>query len=181
MKKIKVEKIIAVSGLPGLFKVIGKSVKGIVVENIADKKRTIIFNNTKIFSLETIHLFVKDGDGQMPIDEALYKTYEYLNGQTAPHHKTSPDEEIKTLFEKIIPEYHKEKVTLNNMRKLFQWYNILHQANMLEVLPDTEEQPENTLHQDTEQTPSPKAKTQTSTVSDTSAPKKQTKKTSDEN
>lgn len=187
MKKINTEKIIAVSGLPGLFKIIGKGAKGVIVENITDKKRTIILNNTKIFSLETIRIFVNDGE--MPIDEALYKTYEYLNGQTAPHHKTTSDEEIKTLFEKIIPEYNREQVTIHNMRKLFQWYNILHQANMLEVVSDTEEQTEevpseNTLHKDTEPITSPKAETQTETinVSDASAPEKSgQEKNSDEN
>lgn len=134
MKKIKVEKIIAVSGMPGLFKIISNGTKGVIVENITDKKRTIVLNNSKIFALDAIRIFVNDDE--LPINEALYKVYETLNGGAAPHHKNASDEEIKSVFEKSIPEYDKEKVHLNNMRKLFQWYNILHAANLLEVVED---------------------------------------------
>lgn len=134
MKKINVEKIIAVAEMMGLYKIISNGVKGVIVENIIDKKRTIILNNSKIFTLDTIRLFVNDGE--LPINEALYKLYETLNGQQALHHKNSSDEEIKSIFEKAIPDYDKEKVHINNMRKLIQWYNLLHQTNMLEVLDE---------------------------------------------
>lgn len=137
MKKINVEKIIAISGTPGLFKIINNGNKGVIVENIIDKKRTIVLNNNKIFSLDTIRIFIDEGE--LPLAEALYQLYECLNHTAAPHHKTSTDEEIKTLFEKAIPNYDKEKVNINNMRKLMQWYNQLHQANMLEVITDENE------------------------------------------
>ncbi|RME15933.1 MAG: hypothetical protein D6799_05455 [Bacteroidetes bacterium] len=136
MKKINIEKIIAISGTPGLFKVISNGVKGIIVENIIDKKRTIVLNNGKIYSLDTIRIFINDGE--IPVAEALYRLYETLNKNTAPHHKTGTDEEIVSTFEKAIPEYDKERVNISNMRKLFQWYNLLHQANMLEVKEDKE-------------------------------------------
>ncbi len=136
MKKINVEKIISVSGISGLFKIISNGTKGVIVENITDKKRTIVLNNSKIFALDTIRIFVNDGE--LPVNEALYKVYETLNGGAAPHHKNASDEEIKSVFEKSIPEYDREKVHLNNMRKLFQFYNVLHEANMLEVIEDEE-------------------------------------------
>ncbi|GAB4206203.1 MAG: DUF5606 domain-containing protein [Bacteroidia bacterium] len=136
MKKINVEKIIAISGTPGLFKVISNGVKGVIVENITDKKRTIVLNNGKIYSLDTIRIFINDGE--LPVEQALYRLYETLNQNTAPHHKTSTDEEIVSTFEKAIPEYDRDRVNISNMRKLFQWYNLLHQANMLEVKEDNE-------------------------------------------
>lgn len=136
MKKINVEKIIAVSGMPGLYKVISNGTKGIIIENILDKKRTIVLNNSKVYSLDTIRLFVNEGE--LPIQEALYKLYEHLNGQAAPHHKTSSDDEIVSVFEKAIPNYDKERVYIHNMRKLFQWYNLLKNANMLTVVEENE-------------------------------------------
>jgi len=134
MKRINVDKIITVNGEPGLYKIITNGTKGIIVENIVDKKRTIILNNSKLFSLDTVRIYTKDSE--IFVSEALYRLYEVLNGQPAPHHKKSSDEEIKTLFEKAIPEYDRERVYVNNMRKLIQWYNILHSANMLNVIDD---------------------------------------------
>ncbi len=140
MKKINVEKIISVTAMPGLFKIIANGTKGVIVENITDKKRTIILNNSKIFALDTIRIYTTEEE--KPIAEVLYKLYESLNAQIAPHHKTSSDDEIKLLFEKSIPNYEKEKVSIHNMRKLIQWYNILHHANMLIVMEDTANQTE---------------------------------------
>lgn len=161
MKKINVEKIIAVSGMPGLYKIVSNGVKGVIVENITDKKRTIVLNNSKIYSLDSIRIFVNDGE--QPVGEALFNLHQSLNGAVAPHHKTSADEEIISVFEKAIPDYDKEKVNINNMRKLMQWYNLLHQAGLLNVIEETnDENIENTSvseNKETSITSEPAAKT----------------------
>lgn len=136
MKKVKLEKIIAVSGTPGLFKVVSNGTKGVIVENIIDKKRTIVLSNNKIFSLDTIHVYVEVGE--KPIEEVMYNLYESLNQQMAPNHKTASDEEVIAVFEKAVPDYDKERVTISNMRKILQWYNTLHQSNLIEIIEDTE-------------------------------------------
>lgn len=172
MKRIDVDKIITVTGEPGLYKIITNGTKGVIVENIIDKKRTIILNNSKLFSLETVRIFTNDAE--MFVSEALYRLYEVLNGQAAPHHKKSSDDEIKTLFEKAIPEYDKERVYVNNMRKLIQWYNTLHSANMLNVIEDENN---NEVSENNNQSESVSVeKESTETTTDTPAPKKRGRK-----
>jgi hypothetical protein len=172
MKRIDVDKIITVTGEPGLYKIITNGTKGVIVENIIDKKRTIILNNSKLFSLETVRIFTNDAE--MFVSEALYRLYEVLNGQAAPHHKKSSDEEIKTLFEKAIPEYDKERVYVNNMRKLIQWYNTLHSANMLNVIEDENN---NEVSENKNQPESVSVeKESTETTTDTTTPKKRGRK-----
>jgi hypothetical protein len=172
MKRIDVDKIITVTSEPGLYKIITNGTKGVIVENIIDKKRTIILNNSKLFSLETVRIFTNDAE--MFVSEALYRLYEVLNGQAAPHHKKSSDEEIKTLFEKAIPEYDKERVYVNNMRKLIQWYNTLHSANMLNVIEDENN---NEVSENNNQSESVSVeKESTETATDTPAPKKRGRK-----
>ncbi len=131
MKKVNLEKIIAVAGLPGLFKVVSNGTKGVIVENIIDKKRTIVLNNSKIFSLDTVRIYTQDSEKP---EEVIYNLYEALEKQMAPHHKKSSDDEVKNVFERVIPDYDKERVTMGNMRKLLQWYNTLYQANMIEIV-----------------------------------------------
>ena len=160
MKKINLDKIIAISGTPGLYKVISQGTKGVIVENIIDKKRTIVLNNNKIYSLDSIRIFVKDGE--KPIEQAMYNLFETLDGKPAPHHKSSSDEEIKQLFEKAINDYDRENVSINNMRKLIQWYNTLQQANLLEVVEETPSEEkgaiENSNKQEVSETPSTNSK-----------------------
>ncbi|HPQ09642.1 MAG TPA: DUF5606 domain-containing protein [Bacteroidia bacterium] len=172
MKRIDVDKIITVTGEPGLYKIITNGTKGVIVENIIDKKRTIILNNSKLFSLETVRIFTNDAE--MFVSEALYRLYEVLNGQPAPHHKKSSDEEIKTLFEKAIPEYDRERVYINNMRKLIQWYNALHSANMLNVIEDENNKEVSENKNQPESVSIEKESTETAT--DTPAPKKRGRK-----
>ncbi|GAB4449826.1 MAG: DUF5606 domain-containing protein [Bacteroidia bacterium] len=193
MKKVNLEKIIAVSGMSGLFRIISNGTKGVIVENITDKKRTIVLNNSKIFTLDTIRIFVNDGE--LPISEAMYRLYDALNGKEAPHHKTSSDEEIKSVFEKSIPEYDKERVNINNMRKLFQWYNTLLQANALNIIEENTETNTSDASKNsnelvtTEVEPTPKKaskKSDTSTeekneTSEPTAPKKRGRKKKTEN
>ena len=160
MKKINLDKIIAISGTPGLYKVISHGRKGVIVENIIDKKRTIVLNNNKIYSLDSIRIFVQDGE--RPIEQAMYNLFETLDGKPAPHHKSSSDEEIKQLFEKAISDYDREKVSINNMRKLIQWYNTLQQANLLEIVEETPTDEkgaiENSNKQEVSETPSTNSK-----------------------
>ncbi|MCX8143921.1 MAG: DUF5606 domain-containing protein [Bacteroidia bacterium] len=160
MKKINLDKIIAISGTPGLYKVISQGTKGVIVENIIDKKRTIVLNNNKIYSLDSIRIFVQDGE--KPIEQAMYNLFETLDGKPAPHHKSSSDEEIKQLFEKAISDYDRENVSINNMRKLIQWYNTLQQANLLEVVEETPSEEkgaiENSNKQEVSETPSTNSK-----------------------
>jgi len=160
MKKINLDKIIAISGTPGLYKVISQGTKGVIVENIIDKKRTIVLKNIKIYSLDSIRIYVQDGE--KPIEQAMYNLFETLDGKPAPHHKRSSDEEIKQLFEKAINDYDRKNVSINNMRKLIQWYNTLQQANLLEVVEETSSEEkgaiENSNKQEVSETPSTDSK-----------------------
>lgn len=178
MKKINVEKIIAIAEIPGLYRIITNGVKGVIVENIIDKRRTIVLNNSKIFSLDTIRIFLENDE--MPVGEALYNLYKYLDGKPAPHHKTASDDEIISVFQNAIPNYDKERVHINNMRKLFQWYNTLHQANLLEIVEDENNETAQEQIQNTNNIESSKENVQ-ETANAESAPKKRGRKKKTDN
>ncbi len=182
MKKIDVEKIIAVSGLPGLFKIISNGTKGVIVENLIDKKRTIVLNNNKIFTLETVRMYTTDSE--KPVSEILFSLHENLNGGEAPHHKTASDEDIVKLFEKILPDYDKERVFINNMRKLMQWYNTLYTAKFLNIVEEKNEESSDKKEdsKSEQKTKAKKTETAKSTEETTEeAPKKRGRKKKTEN
>lgn len=127
--------IISISGKPGLYKVVGQSKNSIIVENINDGKRMPAYASNRISALEDISIYTVEED--VPLREVYEKIYEKEQGKEAPPHKEDIDI-LRTYLESILPNYDKEKVYDSDLRKLFQWYNILHKADLLTMEEEEE-------------------------------------------
>ena len=125
---IDLKGIIAISGQPGLYKIIASSKNGFIVEGLADKKRLNIFSTTKVSNLAEISMFTTGED--KPIAEIMFGIFEKENGNPAVDHKAE-DAAIEKYFSEILPDYDKERVYVSNMRKLFGWYNLLQSTGNL--------------------------------------------------
>jgi hypothetical protein len=122
------QKIVSISGQPGLYKYLSQTRHGVIVESMKDGKRTCIPSSSKISSLAEITVYTKNGD-DMLLKEIFLKIRENTNGEKAISHKSSP-KELMAYFEEIVPEYDKDKVFPHHVKKMIEWYNIL-QENML--------------------------------------------------
>lgn len=122
--------IIAISGQPGLFKVVAQSKNGIIVESLADKKRTAVSATAKVSSLEDISMFTTGDD--KPVAEIMKSIFDKEKGGASIDAKAD-DKAITAYFESVLPEYDKERVYTSNMRKLFVWYNGLHSTGNLKL------------------------------------------------
>lgn len=120
--------IISVSGMPGLYKVVGQMKNGVIAESLMDKKRLPIHAHQQISSLEDISMFTT-GDNK-PVADILQTIYDKEKGGKCIDHKAD-EKEIVKYFETILPDYDKERVYVSNMRKLFNWYNLLQETGNL--------------------------------------------------
>lgn len=114
--------IISISGQPGLFKIIAQSKNGIIIEGLADKKRTNIYSTTKVSTLSDIGMYTTGED--KPIEEIITAVFEKEKGGPCVDAKAD-DKAITEYFASVVPDYDKERVYVSNMRKLFNWYTIL--------------------------------------------------------
>jgi Domain of unknown function (DUF5606) len=128
--------IISISGQPGLFKIIAQSKNGIIVENLADKKRLNIYSTTKVSTLSDISMFTTGED--KPIEEIMTAVNDKEKGGPAIDNKAD-DKAIEKYFSEILPDYDKERVYVSNMRKLFQWYNALQVTGNLKLKEENKE------------------------------------------
>lgn len=128
--------IMAISGHSGLFKFISQGRQGIIVEALSDGKRSSIPTSAKASSLTDIAIFTNDGE--QPLKAVLKKVREAENGGQSINHK-SDDKEIKKYFEKILPDYDRERVYTSDIRKVINWYNQLQSLNMLDLLDEEDE------------------------------------------
>ena len=128
-------KILAISGKPGLYKMLSETKNGLLVESMDNQKRFPVFAHEKISSLEEISIFTEDDD--MPLKEIFKKMHELLEGKEAPDHK-SDQAKLKEFFEKAVPEYDQERVYNSDIKKVINWYNQLHGHNLLEFTEEEE-------------------------------------------
>jgi hypothetical protein len=122
--------IIAISGQPGLYKVVAQSKNGIIVEGLADKKRTSISSTAKVSSLEDISMFTTGED--KPVAEIMKAIFDKEKGGACIDAKAD-DKTVVAYFAAVLPDYDKERVYTSNMRKLFTWYNALQTTGNLKV------------------------------------------------
>lgn len=134
-------KIMSISGKPGLFKMVGQTKSGAIVESIIDQKRFPVFPHDKISSLEEISIFTNDED--MPLKEVLKKIFEKENGGAAIDPKSGNDA-IWKYFEEALPEFDKDRVHVSDIRKVLNWYNLLVEKELLDFSEVEEEKQEET-------------------------------------
>lgn len=120
--------ILSISGEPGLFKFIAQGKNAIIIEHLETKKRTSAYSSAKVSSLEDIAIFTDNED--MPLGKVFDLIFEKENGGKAIDSKADAGK-LKVWFEGILPEYSKDKVYMSDIKKVAQWYNILHNLNLL--------------------------------------------------
>lgn len=120
--------ILSISGYGGLFKFISQGRTGIIVESLEDQKRMNANANAKISALEDIAIFTDVED--VPLKDVFKAIFDKENGGASINHKSSADE-LKKYFEVVLPDYDRDRVYVSDIKKVVNWYNILHKFEML--------------------------------------------------
>jgi hypothetical protein len=123
-------KILAISGKPGLYKMLSQTKAGFIVESLVDGKRFPVFAHERVSTLEEISIFIS-GDDDMPLKEVLKKFYDKLEGKPGPE-SSANSKTLKSFFLETIPSYDQEKVYVSDMKKTVAWYNLLLEKGILE-------------------------------------------------
>jgi hypothetical protein len=120
--KTDLSKILAISGQSGLYLYVSQARNGAIVEALADKKRTSIGMTNKITSLADISIYTDDEE--VKLQQVFLNMKDVLGDADAPSAKSSPDE-LKSLFEKALPAYDRDRFYVSHMKKVVEWYNAL--------------------------------------------------------
>lgn len=128
--------ILAISGQSGLFKMVAESKNNIIVESLDTKKRIPVYSTSKVSALEDIAIYTDTGD--VPLKEVFKTISEKEDGGQALSHRSSSDE-LKNYFEKIVPEYDRDRVYVSDIKKVLLWYNILHEKEMLDFAEEEDQ------------------------------------------
>lgn len=129
-------KIISISGKPGLYKLISQTKGGFIVEDLDKGKKTSISAQNNVSVLENVAIY--GVSEEFPLKEVFTRFYNKENGGPTINHKES-GASLRKYIEEVLPEYDESKVYDSDLKKLFQWYNILQAKGLVTPEPETEE------------------------------------------
>ena len=159
---MELEKIISISGKPGLFKLVSQLRNGFIIEDITTKKKVSIGNSSQVSLLDNIAMYTSDQE--VPLFNVFENVAKASDFKLTISHK-STDAELKEFMSTALPNYDKERVYTSDIKKLVQWYNILHAAGF--ITPEAFVKSEETEEGTEEKT----AKKSTTKAEKTAAPK----------
>ena len=129
-------KLVAVTGLPGLFELINSKNDGAIVRSLEDKSTRFVSGRIHNFShLESIEVFT-NGDNINLVD--AFKAME-KSDTALPNEKEASD--VKKYFEKVLPDLDFERVYNSDLKKMVRWFDILKKNNVEIKLSEPEPQP----------------------------------------
>lgn len=135
------EKILAISGKPGLFKLISGSKRMVVVESLLDGKRTPAYTTDRVISLSDIAMYTEETE--VPLNEVFMNIQKiYGENPIEVDYKKASETELHDFMAKALPEYDRERVHNSDIKKLIQWYNLLLKNGLTDFAEKDEEKSE---------------------------------------
>lgn len=117
-----VEKILSISGKPGLYALKVQTRTGFVAESLLDGKKITVGMKSNVSLLSEISLYTYTEE--KPLADVLRAIAVKENEGPAISHKEDNDK-LTAYFETIVPDYDKERVYPSDIKKVLNWYNIL--------------------------------------------------------
>lgn len=129
--------ILAISGKPGLFKLVSQGKNMLIVEALATGKRTPAYAHDKVISLGDIAIYTVEED--VPLGTVLETIKEKNDGKPVDMQSFNDDHELRKYFKEILPDFDEDRVYTNDIKKVFNWYNILIAAGITDFAEKEEE------------------------------------------
>ena len=129
-------KIVSISGKPGLYQIKAQAVGRLIVESVVDGKCSPAFARDRMSSLEEISIFSTDDD--RPLKEVFKMIHEKMGDKVDFDYKKASNDELREKFAFVMPDYDEEAVYPSDMKKVFAWYQMLMDKNLLDFTEEAE-------------------------------------------
>lgn len=119
---MKLDKVMSISGKPGLYELKAQTRGGFVAESMLDGKKISVNlrHNVSLLSEIAIYTYTEE----VPLREVFQKIKEKENGGEAISHKESKAK-LEAYFSEVLPDYDEDRVYASDLKKIVQWYNLL--------------------------------------------------------
>jgi len=129
------DKILSIGGKPGLYKLLTQTRTGFVGESLLDGKRITVGIRNNVSVLSEIAIYTLEEE--VPLREVFQKIKDKeKGGKTSIGHKVEKIK-LEEYFFEVLPDYDEDRVYASDIKKVIQWYNILHDHGITDF-SDTE-------------------------------------------
>jgi len=135
---MELDKIIAISGRPGLFEVKVQTRTGFVAHSLVDGKRINASARDQVSLLSEINIFGLQKE--VPLGEVLQMIFSKEAGQKCPVKPKAPATDLEAYFFEVFQDYDEDRVYPSDIKKIIQWYNILIDNKLLSAASDNTEE-----------------------------------------
>ncbi|MCB4809191.1 DUF5606 domain-containing protein [Tamlana sp. 62-3] len=129
---MSLEKVLAISGKPGLYKLVAQTRGGFVAQSLIDNKRISVTMQNNVSVLSEIAIYTLEEE--VPLHVVLKKIKDKENGEIASVKPKDSKDKLEEYFFDILPNYDEDRVYASDIKKVIQWYNLLQKHNMLDLL-----------------------------------------------
>ncbi len=140
---MNLEKVLAISGKPGLYALKVQTRTGFVAESLLDGKKITVGLRSNVSLLSEISMYTNTEE--KPLADVMRNIAVKENEGPAISHKEDNDK-LVAYFTEILPDYDQDRVYASDIKKVLNWYNILQAKGLV-----------------SKETPEPKAKDETVT------------------
>lgn len=125
---MNLEKIVLMSGKPGLFLLKTKTKSGFILESLLDGKKTNANSQLGVSMLSEISVYTYEKEKSLT---DIFTSILEKENKTALVFSKDDTAKLKTYFEEILPNYDKNRVYPSDIIKIFNWYNLLLSKDLL--------------------------------------------------
>jgi hypothetical protein len=126
---MELDKIIAISGRPGLFEVQIQTRSGFVGHSLVDGKRISASIRDQVSLLSEINIYGLQAE--VPLADIFQKILKKENGAICSVKPKAPATDLEAFFFEVFQDYDEDRVYPSDIKKIIQWYNILVEKGLL--------------------------------------------------
>lgn len=119
---MSIEKILSISGKPGLYELKLQTRTGFVAESLIDGKKVTVGLRSNVSLLSEISVYTYDGEVRLSeVFRAIAAKED--NGPSLSHKEDNA--KLDSYFREVLPEFDEDRVYASDIKKILNWYNML--------------------------------------------------------
>jgi len=119
---MSIEKILSISGKPGLYELKLQTRTGFVAESLTDGKKVTVGLRSNVSLLSEISVYTYDGE--VRLSEVFRAIAEKEDNGPALSHKED-NAKLESYFREVLPEFDEDRVYASDIKKILNWYSML--------------------------------------------------------
>jgi hypothetical protein len=125
---MNLEKILSISGKPGLYALKVQTRTGFVAESLIDGKKITVGLRSNVSLLSEISMYTHDAE--KPLTEVMRSIAVKEDNGPAISHKED-NSKLIAYFKEILPDYDEDRVYPSDIKKVLNWYNMLQEKGLV--------------------------------------------------